>query len=319
MIPFMADLMKAHEAVFLEEPPAEGFEEMLAGTLSVDDYLWPMDVEYPLFSRAMCQRLQELKADGKQIFQVEPYLEALLDIHDFFADGGAPQDLPRDSLLYPVYLAERRATGALLAYYRTVMTGSFEESLECIKQFARHDAARFRLRDSLRAQALERLVQPFSSAYIEAGVIHYYLWRLLRQRVSSSRDLRLVFLADRALSTMGKKGHLYGPGDQLTLLYIFHPNLNQPERESLLAARALVYAKMIAKDEIVDAPHTMPHVLNELACIRLAARLSLDDCRRLFHQIRRISTDEAYEMVSDFLRDSSVMREGLRHANRSDP
>ena len=99
MIPIMAGLMKEHEAVFLEEPPAEGFEEMLAGTLSVDDYLWPMDVEYPLFSRAMCQRLRELKAEGKQIFQVEPFLAALLDIHDFFAEGGTPQDLPRDSNL----------------------------------------------------------------------------------------------------------------------------------------------------------------------------------------------------------------------------
>ncbi|MBW1782822.1 MAG: hypothetical protein JRL30_19035 [Deltaproteobacteria bacterium] len=295
--------MKEHEAVFLEEPPAEGFEEMLAGRLPVDDYLRPIDVEYPAFSRAMCQLLQELKAQGKQIFQVEPFLAVLLDIHDFFADGGRPQDLPRDSLLYPVYLAERRATGALLSYYRTVMTGSFEESLECIKQFARHDAARFRLRDSLRAQALERLIQPFSSAYIEAGVIHYPLWRLLRQRVSSSRDLRLVFLADRALSTIGKRGHLCGPGDQLTLLYVFHPDLNQPRRESLLAARALIYAKLIAKDEIAEAPDTMPHVLNELACIRLAARLSLNDCRRLFHQIRRISKDEAYEMVRGFLGD----------------
>ena len=208
MIPIMAGLMKEYEAVFLEEPPAEGFEEMLAGTLSVDDYLWPMDVEYPLFSRAMCQRLRELKAEGKQIFQVEPFLAALLDIHDFFAEGGTPQDLPRDSLLYPVYLAERRATGALLSYYRTVMTGSFEESLGCIKQFARHDSARFRLRDSLRAQSLERLIQPFSSAYIEAGVIHYYLWRLLRKRVSSSRDLRAVRIHNKMVSAF-KKGRCH--------------------------------------------------------------------------------------------------------------
>jgi hypothetical protein len=113
MIPYMAGLMKQHEAVFLEEPPAEGFEEMLAGGLSVEDYPRPIDVEYPAFSRAMCDLLRELKTEGKQLLQVEPFLAALLDIHDFFADGGSPRELPRESLLYPVYLAERRATGAL--------------------------------------------------------------------------------------------------------------------------------------------------------------------------------------------------------------
>jgi hypothetical protein len=306
MIPFTADLMKQHEAIFLEEPPAEGFEEMLTGRLSVEDYLRPIDVEYPAFSRAMCHLLRELKAEGKQIFQTEPFLEALLEIHYFFADGGTPQDLPKDSLLYPVYLAERRATGALLTYYRTVMTGSFEESLESIKQFARHDAARFRLRDSLRAQALERLIRPFPSVYIEAGVIHYSLWHLLRERIPSAKDIRLIFLADQALSTIGKRGHLYGPGDQLTLLYIFHPNLNQPNRESLLAARALIYAKLIAKNEIVEALDTMPHLLNEWMCIQMTARLSLDDCRHLFQKVRRADTRKAHKNVRDFL-DHSVL------------
>ena len=301
MIPFTAGLMKQHEAIFLEEPPAAGFEDMLAGTLSVEDYLRPIDVEYPAFSRAMCHLLRELKAEGKQIFQVEPFLAALLDVHDFFADGHAPQDLSRDSLLYPVYAAERRATGALLAYYRTVMTGSFEESLEVIKEFARQDAARFRLRDSLRAQALERLIQPFHSGYIEAGVIHYSLWRLLRKRVSFSKDLRLVFLADQALATIGKKGHLYGPGDQLTLLYIFHPDLDQPKREALLAARALVYAKLITKNEIAEGSDTIPHLLDELACTQMTARLSLDDCRCLFNKVRRSGTQKAHEIVDDFL------------------
>jgi hypothetical protein len=309
MIPFTADLMRQHEAIFLEEPPAEGFEEMLAGRLSAEEYLRPLDVEYPVFSRAMCHLLQELKAEGKQIFQTEPFLEALLGIHDLFADGHAPQDLPRDSLLYPVYVAERRATGALLAYYRTVMTGSFEESLEAIKEFARQDAARFRLRDSLRAQDLERLIQPFRSAFIEAGVIHYSLWRLLRHRVPSPGDLRLVFLADQALSTIGRKGHLYGPGDQLTLLYIFHPNLSQPKREALLAARALVYAKLITKNEIAEASDTLLHLLDERACIEMTARFSLDDCRQLFPKVRRAGTHKAHEIVEDLLDHSVSMCE----------
>ena len=74
MIPLIAERMRRHEAIFLEEPPAPGFEPMLAGALAVDDYLRPLDVEYPAFSRNMCYLLRELKADGKNIFQIEPFL-----------------------------------------------------------------------------------------------------------------------------------------------------------------------------------------------------------------------------------------------------
>jgi len=50
---------------FLGEPPAPGFDRMLRGKLSVDDYLLPIDVEYPRFSREMCRLLRELHAEGR--------------------------------------------------------------------------------------------------------------------------------------------------------------------------------------------------------------------------------------------------------------
>ena len=49
MIPIVAELIRGHDAFFLEEPPLTGFQQMLEGTLSVDDYLMPIDVEYPDF------------------------------------------------------------------------------------------------------------------------------------------------------------------------------------------------------------------------------------------------------------------------------
>ena len=214
--------MRRHDAIFLEEPPAAGFYQMLDEKLAVDDYLKSLDVEYPAFSRDMCYLLRELKREGKKIFQVEPFLEILLGIHEFFADGHHAEDLQKNSVQYPVYLAERDATGALLTYYKTAMNGSFEKTLEAVKQFARLDAARFRLRDSLRAQALAPLIEEYPSAYVEAGVIHYPLWRLLQRQLSPPNRLRVIFIADAALKTLGQKEHLYGPGDQLTLLYIFH-------------------------------------------------------------------------------------------------
>ena len=121
MIPVMADWMRRHDAIFLEEPPTESFEQMLGGLLDVNDYLMQLDVEYFDFSRKMCYLLQELKAEGKIIFQVEPYLETLLYIPEFFAEGHRPEELKKNALQYPVYLSERNATGALLTYYQTAL------------------------------------------------------------------------------------------------------------------------------------------------------------------------------------------------------
>jgi len=301
MIPYMADWMRRHDAIFLEEPPAAGFAQMLTGELAVNDYLRELDVEYPAFSRNLCYLLQELKAEGMKIFQIEPFLEILLNIHEYFAEGHRPEELNKSSVQYPVYLAERNATGALLAYYQIVMSGSFEASIEAIKQFARLDAARFRLRDSLRAQALAPLIKEYPSTFIEAGVIHYPLWRLLRRRVPPYHRVQLIFIADAALHTLGKKGHLFGPGDLLTLMYIFHPTVAQPKREALLAARSLIYSKLVAKEESTEDLNSLPHLRDELACIQIARRLSTDDCRRLFPLVRGATSSDARQIVAEYL------------------
>ncbi len=301
MIPLIADRMRRHDAIFLEEPPADGFESMLAGGLAVDDYLRPLDVEYPAFSRDMCYLLRKLRAKGKKIFQVEPFLEILLGIHEFFADGHGPAELNKNSVQYPVYLAERNATKALLDYYQTAMTGSFEDAIGAVKQFARMDAARFRLRDSLRAQELYLNVGKYSSSYIEAGVIHYPLWRLLRKQMLQPEKVQMMHLADEALKTMGDKGHLYGPGDQLTLLYVFHPNLATTRREALLAARSIIFSKINEKEELTDDLSGFPHLRDELACIRTIQQLDLDDCRRIFPLVRRAKSSEARQLVAQHL------------------
>ena len=300
MIPLISEAMRGHDAIFLEEPPAPGFDRMIRGELSIDDYLLPIDVEYPLFSRKMCDLLQDLYAEGKAILQVEPFVESLLSIHEFFAEGHKPEDLNKNSILLYVYRAERAATGALLAYYQTVGTGTFEKAIEAIIRFARADAARFRLRDSLRAQALVSLVQEYPSSYIESGLIHYQLWRLLRDRLPSHFRVQPLFLADAALKSMGAKGHLYGPGDQLTLLYIFHPTISQPEWERLFAARSMIYSKILEKQESDEEGGKFPHLRDELACIRAVRQLSIDGCRHLFPLIRRASSSEARQLVAAF-------------------
>ena len=69
MIPFLANWMQRHDTIMLEEPPVDGFEQMLQGTLAVGDYLQKLDVEYPAFSRDMCYLLRKLRAEGKKSFK----------------------------------------------------------------------------------------------------------------------------------------------------------------------------------------------------------------------------------------------------------
>ncbi len=87
-----------------------------------------------------------------------------MGIHEFFAEGHRPGELNKTSVQYPVYLAERNATKALLDYYQIAVTGSFEATVAAVKQFARMDAARFRLRDSLRAQEIISKVGKYPSS-----------------------------------------------------------------------------------------------------------------------------------------------------------
>jgi len=296
-----ANFMQGHEAVFLEEPPQSGFQQMLAGALAIEDYLLPIDIEYPDFSRRMCRLLGELNADGTKIIQVEPFIEHLLAIHELFSRGHSPADLNPQTIQYQVYVAERDATKALLDYYQTVMNGSFVAVIQAIIRFARADAARFRLRDYLRARDLADKIARYRTAFIEAGLIHYGLYRQLKHRLPQQVQVRPLFIAHEALHALGEHGHLFGPGDQLTLTYIFHPNIKDTQREVLLAARSLVYSKLVEKNELAANLETFPHVRNELACIWTVKLLTLGDCERLYPLIRRAKSVHTRQLVDDYL------------------
>mgnify|MGYP000228777278 CR=1 FL=1 len=181
------------------------------------------------------------------------------------------------------------------------MDGSFKADTQVIIRFARFDAARFRLRDNLRAQALTvELIKGFF-AFIEAGAIHLALYYLLKKRLPKTTQLKPVFLARKALKILGVKGHLFSPGDQLTLTYIFYPKTHGTFKEKLLAARSLIYSKLIEKEEVSVDLETFPHIRNELACIQIVKRLTLGDCKRLFPLIRHAKSVQVRHVVEDYL------------------
>lgn len=304
MVPLITENMQTHDALFLEEPPTEEFGQMLAGSVTVDEYSLTSDAEYPKYTESMCSALRELHAQGKKIIQIEPYLENLLELHDFLADGGGPDDLNKDTVTFLVYLTEKNVTGALLSYYQASVSASFESTIEAVKRFAQADAARFRLRDSLRAQELSVSIPNYASSFIEAGMMHLFLRRLLKRQLPMDCQVQAVYTADKVLRHMGKSTHLYSPGDQLTFLYIFNPNFSDRNRQSLLAARALIYSKIIRKEELRADTLPFPHILDELLCIDATRRLSIEDCRQLFERIRGASTFDSRQIVSDHVKNS---------------
>jgi len=293
--------MNRHDAIFLEDPPSDDLDRMLAGDLSVDDYVEAADTEYPEFTGQMSFLLRKMAAQGKIVLAVEPFLKHLLEIHEFFAEGGTPAELNPDTDQFRVYAAERDATGGLLAFYRAAASGSFVKTVRAVKEFARLDAKRFLLRDRMRAKALAEKVRLFQSSYVEAGQIHVYLWRMLRAELELEISVKPCFLMMPVVRDVGVGRHLYGPGDVLTLLYIFHPNFHSPT-EDLLAARALIYNKVIEKNEITTSIDTHPHLRNELETIETVRQLSLEDCRRLFPYICRETTENAKRQVHRYIR-----------------
>ena len=299
MVPVIARVMETHDVIFLEEPPAQGFTDMLNTRLDVEEYLMPMDLEYPEFSRRMCRVEQRLHARGKQLIQVEPFIEALLSIHEFLVQGNRPEDIAPNSLLQFVYQAEKNATAALLSYYRTAVAGSFEQAVSSVRQFARADAARFRLRDSLRAQEIARQAGRHQSIFVEAGMIHLYLWQQLRRKLKGVFRVQPVFLDRTALQMPSPHHHTYSPGDQLTLAYIFRPGLSSDKWESLMAARSIIYSKIVQKEENRSDSTAFFHLTDEIDCIRTVRMLSLTDCRTLYPLIRLAGTAKARLAVAD--------------------
>ena len=285
-IPAMVTAMRTHQTILLEEPPFPGFSDLLAGRLDIDDYLLQTDPGFPRFARALCRELQHLHARGHRILQVEPFLDGLAEIHERFADEVTPAAILADKGLRDIYLAEKEATGALIAFYAASRTDDFPALIEAVCTFARRDAARIRLRDRLRARAIRDLAATAPSLYVEAGFIHFDLFRRLRAVNAPGLWVEPLFLLQPEVDRLGVARRNIGPGDVLTLHYVFHDRL-PAARAGLLAARSLIAVQLVAREELApeaDAP--FPHCADDGLVNRLVDRLDLEQCRRLHARIR---------------------------------
>ena len=295
IVPLAVAKMRRFDTVVLEEPPEADFRAMLAGKVAIKDYLMAVDSEYPQFSRAMCRAMRDLCRKGISILQIEPYLSRLMEIHERLGEGLRPEMLRRDVRLWPVYQMEREATQTLVAFYKAFATGNFDTTLAAVKRFARSDAKRFWMRDRLRAQAIADAATD-GRVYVEAGQMHVGLASLIRRQVGRRAAVTADYLASAVISAWSGPRMFFGPGDVLTLLYIFNPRFNG-KRADLLAARALVQNKLLVKNEISTGLETFPHTRDELESARIVQRLGLEDCRLLLPIVSRLGTRQARQVA----------------------
>lgn len=300
VVPLMADRLTGCDLLVTEDAPTPEFAPMLAGDLSLDDYLAVNDTEFPEFARRLGRVWQRLHRSGVVVQPVEPFVEELLAIHHFLADGGRPAQIPAGTRRREVYEAERDATGALLDFYQTASDGSFDEVLESIRRFARADARRFVLRDRLRAEAILESLPANGRVAVEAGQIHLALARELLRRRPTGVRVETVFLMTAIAARLGRRRHLYPPGDLLTLRYVFHPGLETAHHD-LLAARALVYAKVTAKTERVPVDGDFPQTRDDLHTLALVERLPPAACRDLFAKMRRAGVARSRRILFEAL------------------
>ncbi|MGD8372404.1 MAG: hypothetical protein PVF76_16805 [Syntrophobacterales bacterium] len=299
-LPFVREQMERHQVIVLEEPPSPHFPAMLSGAISISDYIMELDSGFPEFEHRMCTLLRELHRKGGRILQVEPYLEKLLQIHELFADGKTVDQVMQVEELKEVYSAEKHATGALIAYYARSMDEPFELVVEAVKNFARADAYRLILRERLRAKAIALLYEPAENMYVEAGYIHYPLYRYLRHELGKQERIRVAFLLAPVVKKLHAKRRNMGPGDILTLHYAFHDGL-QEDLANLLAARSLIYIKLIRKEELIPGNSEAPHAEDEVKVNRLVDRLNFNHCKELFEQIRLAKQEGAVELAEKYV------------------
>jgi len=70
----------------------------------------------------------------------------------------------------------------------------------------------------------------------------------------------------------------------------------------LLAARSLIYIKLIEKEELLPGESRTPHIEDEIEVNRLVDRLNFNQCRELFQQIRLSKREQAVEMAREYVR-----------------
>jgi len=299
-------LIESSDIVILEEPFSPAFYDFLKNKLSLEEYLEQTEFGFPCFERESLSLLKDLSKQGKKILQVEPYFEVLNVIRKELDKGKSLSYLKSRPILKRVYEVESKATEKLLEYYESTLQLNFNTIVKKVIEFSQADAERFILRDKLRAKKIAKILKNFPGKriYIEAGTIHIYFKKLLHLLLKKEKIFKLnsTFLLSNVLKPLIGKYWIFPPGELLTLRQIF--KVGNTEEFKLLAARSLIYIKIIPKEELLPTEREpFPHLKRELEAIKLVECLNYKDCEKLYFKLFPIKAwEECLLEVKDYLR-----------------
>ncbi len=300
-LPLITELMYSHDVIILEEVEGTNFFSMLQRKVSIDQFLEENSSDFPEFSKRLYEILQIMHEKNKAIFPVEPYIERVIEIHTLLSEGKSIAEIRSNKDLWEVYLYEHEATGKLLDFYKASLTRPFDEVVEKVISFAKIEAERLRFRDTLRANKIIELIfaLPAKNAkiYVEAGYIHQYLCTLLNSKLKGKAKVKKLFLYQEKIRELTGKPWLYPPGDILVLRFVYKGKENK-ELEKLLAARALIYIKLIEKRELLpEYEGQFPHLMEEIDIIQRVNQLSYSQCQALYEKMKFLDRDRALEIL----------------------
>jgi hypothetical protein len=289
--------MEEHDIIVTEEAPTPRFTDMLNKKIPIAEYIREEYLEFPKFSWRYYRLLRQLHYKGKQILQIEPYMERLFLIYEMFSDGKKPSDVLDIPVLKEVYTAEKKVTAALLDFYEHSLKSSFQEIVRAVMRFAGVDAERFRLRDMMRAGAIAKVFTGDKKVYVEAGGIHVFLERELRQKLRGITDVKALFLLEPFIRKISGKKEFLPPGDLLTIHYILDKRKNE-HFETLQASRSLIYIIFLNKEEMIPSKTIeAPHIEDEIKINEFVSRLTVQQCEELYGKIHLQKREDALKAL----------------------
>jgi hypothetical protein len=278
MLKFFEKYAEKADVIVLEEPENPAFKQYLKGEIDEDGYLHTVDTEFPKYMKAQLKVLKRLYEKGKEILQVEPYMEKVVEIYRLIERGKLFDALEKDPLLKLVYSVEKQVSRPLVMYYTAVALGDFDKAVFWTVKFAEMDAQRIIIRDELRARKIADLINRGSRILIEAGYIHTPLREMLKKL---SGNVKIVSALEEAARELGLAYRPH-PGDELTWAFMEDRGLTCRELR-LLGARALAYITLINKEELEPAPdNPYPHLLDQHKATEAVSKMTYEECKERF-------------------------------------
>ncbi len=290
---YLKDMFSRSDLVILEEPHTTELIKVLEGRMTPEEYATRVYTEFQLYIEKQVEILRELHLRGIHVIGCEPYLGKLIEIYNLISQGIDKRQLldiiENDFLMKIVYNVENLVSGKLIEYYESLLTGNFDIVVSSIINYARADAYRVIIRDTLRAlcvkDSLSRLYgRSVRDIVIEAGVVHTTFPMILRKMLG--RDIRCVNLKMILLRELNLRP-LPHPGYILSKVFI-HGLPYSRNYIRLLAARCFVYNLFITKKEYIPSKEfAFPHIIQEYKVLQLVNRLNYEDCRNIYERYYR--------------------------------